>query len=408
MPKALEHLRVLDMSRVLAGPFLAQSLADFGADVIKVERPHHGDESRTFPPYLKDADGAETEDSAYFMSINRGKRSITINISTPRGQELVKALALQSDVLIENYKVGTLKRYGLDYDSLKVKAPRLVYCSLSGFGQDGPYAERGATDPIIQAMGGMMSMTGHPEGEPGGTPMKAGPSVVDICAGLYAVVAIQGALYHRDLHKGRGQYIDLSLLDAGVAIMGQQAVHYFMSGTAPKRMGTGANGGAPGGGFPCSDGDVMIAPNSQDLYERMCRVIGMPELITDERFKTNPLRVQNRKVLIDLINATTSKWKVKDLYDALNKAGVPVTPINTMEQVFEDPQVVHRNMTVDVPHPQAGSVKLMRNPIRYSDTPIERYASPPEIGEHTDEVLSGMLGLDQARLAQLRADKIIG
>jgi len=238
--------------------------------------------------------------------------------------------------------------------------------------------------------------------------MKAGPSVVDICAGLYAVVAIQGALYHRDMHKGRGQYIDLSLLDAGVSIMGQQAMHYFMSGTAPKRMGTGANGGAPGGGFPCADGDVMIAPNSQDLYERMCKVIGMPELITDERFKTNPLRVQNRKVLIDLINATTSKWKAKDLYDALNKAGVPVTPINTMEQVFEDPQVVHRNMTVDVPHPQAGSVKLMRNPIRYSDTPIERYTPPPETGENTDEVLTGMLGMDKAKLAQLRADKIIG
>ena len=408
MATPLEGIRILDMSRILAGPWATQTMGDMGASIIKVERPYMGDDSRIYgPPFLKGKEG-DLKQTPMYLCANRNKKSIAVDYTKPEGRDILLELVKQSDVLIENYKVGTLARYGLGYEDVHKVNPRLVYCSLSGYGQSGPYAERGATDPIIQAMGGMMSMTGHPEGDPGGTPMKAGPSVVDICAGLYAVIAIQGALYHRDLHGGSGQYIDLSLLDAGVAIMGQQAMHYFMSGTAPKRMGTGANGGAPGGGFPCADGDIMIAPNSQDLYERMCKVIKMPELITDERFQTNPKRVMNRAALIELMNATTSQWKVRDLYDALNEAGVPCTPINTIEQVFEDPQVVHRNMTVESVHPQAaGKVRLMRSPIRYSDTKLDQYTAPPATGEHTDEVLGGMPGIDKARLAQLRQAKII-
>jgi crotonobetainyl-CoA:carnitine CoA-transferase CaiB-like acyl-CoA transferase len=409
MTKPLEGIRVLDMSRILAGPWATQTMADMGAEVIKVERPVMGDDSRIYgPPFLKTTSGETLRQTPMYLCANRNKRSIAVDYTKPAGQDILLALAAQSDVLIENYKVGTLARYGLDYAALKQRNPRLVYCSLSGYGQDGPYAERGATDPIIQAMGGMMSMTGHQEGEPGGTPMKAGPSVVDIAAGLYAVIAIQGALYHRDQHGGGGQYIDLSLLDAGVAIMGQQAMHYFMSGTAPKRMGTEANGGAPGGGFKCADGDIMIAPNSQDLYERMCRVLGAPELITDPRFETNPKRVVNRKALKELMNAITSQRKVRELHDAFTAAGVPSTPINTIEQVFADPQVLHRAMTVDVAQPEAGTVRLMRSPIRYSETVLDSYTAPPQIGEHTDEVLAAMLGYDQTRLGELRSSGVIG
>ena len=408
MATPLEGIRILDMSRILAGPWATQTMGDMGASVIKVERPGLGDDSRIYgPPFLKSTSGGDIRQTPMYLCANRNKKSIAVDYTKPAGQEILLALAAQSDVLIENYKVGTLARYGLDYPSLKDRFPRLVYCSLTGYGQDGPYAERGATDPIIQAMGGMMSMTGHQEGEPGGTPMKAGPSVVDIAAGLYAVISIQGALYHRDLHGGRGQHIDLSLLDAGVTLMGQQAMHYFMSGQSPKRMGTEANGGAPGGGFLCADGDMMIAPNSQDLYERMVKVIGLPELATDPRFDTNPKRVLNRKALKELINEVTSKWKVKDLYDAFNAVGVPCTPINTIEQVFADEQVVHRDMTVVVPQPEAGTVRLLKSPIRYSETPLEHYEAPPSTGQHTDEVLAQMLGYDTGKLSQLRADKVI-
>jgi crotonobetainyl-CoA:carnitine CoA-transferase CaiB-like acyl-CoA transferase len=409
MTRPLEGIRILDMSRILAGPWGTQTMADMGAEVIKVERPVMGDDSRLYgPPFLKSIAGEAIRQTPMYVCANRNKRSIAVDYTKPEGRDILAALADQSDVLIENYKVGTLQRYGLGYEHLKARNPRLVYCSLSGYGQTGPYADRGATDPIVQAMGGMMSMTGHPEGEPGGTPMKAGPSIIDIAAGLYAVVAIQGALYHRDLRGGSGQYIDLSLLDAGVTVMGQQAMHYFMAGVAPKRMGTEANGGAPGGGFRCADGDIMIAPNSQDLYERMCKALGAPELATDPRFLTNPKRVENRRALKELLHQITTKKTVQEVYDTLNAVGVPCTPINTIEQVFADPQVVHRNMTVEVPSPHTGTVKLMRNPIRYSDTPLDTYTAPPQIGEHTDEVLTAMLGLDAQRLAALRAEKVIG
>lgn len=408
MATLLEGIRILDMSRILAGPWATQTMGDMGASVIKVERPGMGDDSRIYgPPFLKATNGQDLKQTPMYLCANRNKKSIAVDFTKPAGKDIILALAAQSDVLIENYKVGTLGRYGLDYPSLKDRFPRLVYCSLTGFGQDGPYAERGATDPIIQAMGGMMSMTGHPEGEPGGTPMKAGPSVVDIAAGLYAVISIQGALYHRDLHGGRGQHIDLSLLDAGVTVLGQQAMHYFISGQSPKRMGTEANGGAPGGGFSCSDGDIMIAPNSEDLYVRMVTALGMPELATDPRFETNPKRVANRKVLKEIILAVTSKRTVKDLHETFNAVGVPSTPINTIEQVFEDPQVQHRHMSIDVPQPDSGTVRLLKSPIRYSETPLEKYEAPPATGQHTDEILGGLLGFDAAKLAQLRADKII-
>ena len=408
MATPLEGIRVLDMSRILAGPWATQTLADMGADVIKVERPGAGDDSRIYgPPFLKAKDGQDLKQSAMYLCANRNKRSIAVDFTKPEGKKIILALAGKSDVLMENYKVGNLKRYGLDYPTLKKDFPRLVYCSLTGFGQDGPYAERGGTDPIAQAMSGFMSITGHAPELPGGTPMKAGPSVIDLAAGLYAVIAIQGALYYRDRKSGRGQHIDLSLLDAGMALVAQHAMHYYIGGKVPMRLGTQANGGAPGGGFRCADGDIMIAPNSQDLYERLVKLLGRPDLCTDPRFSTNPQRIVHRNALMEILEEITLKWKVDDLHEALNKVGVPSTPVNNIDEALADPQVVHRGIVKEVPQPDSGTVKLVTSPIRYSDTPLERCDPPPATGQHTEEILSGLLGVSRAELAQLREDKII-
>jgi crotonobetainyl-CoA:carnitine CoA-transferase CaiB-like acyl-CoA transferase len=409
MATPLDGIRVLDMSRILAGPWCTQTLADLGADVIKVERPGMGDDSRVFgPPFLKTKDGKDLRQSAMYLCANRNKRSISIDFTKPEGRKIILDLAAKSDVLMENYKVGNLKRYGLDYASLHKDLPRLIYCSLTGFGQDGPYAERGGTDPIVQAMSGFMSITGHAPELPGGTPMKAGPSVVDLAAGLYAVIAIQGALYHRDHKGGKGQHIDISLLDAGIALIAQHAMHYYISGKPPLRLGTQANGGAPGGGFRCADGDIMIAPNSQELYERFVKLLGRPDLCTDPRFSTNPQRIVHRNLLMEILEEITMKWKVKDLHEALNKVGVPSTPVNTIDTALADPQVVHRGIVKDVPQPAAGTVKLVTSPIRYSETPIERLDPPPEPGQHTDQVLGELLGMGSAEIARLREAKVIG
>jgi crotonobetainyl-CoA:carnitine CoA-transferase CaiB-like acyl-CoA transferase len=396
------------MSRILAGPWATQTLADLGADVIKVERPGAGDDSRVFgPPFLKAKGGQDLKHSAMYLCANRNKRSIAVDFTKPEGKKIILGLAGKSDVLIENYKVGNLKRYGLDYASLHKDLPKLIYCSLTGFGQDGPYAERGGTDPIVQAMSGFMSITGHAPELPGGTPMKAGPSVADLAAGLYSVIAIQGALYHRDHKGGKGQHLDISLLDAAIALVAQHAMHYYISGKPPLRLGTQANGGAPGGGFRCADGDIMIAPNSQDLYERFVKMLGRPDLCTDPRFSTNPQRIVHRNLLMEILEEITMKWNVKDLHEALNKVGVPSTPVNTLDVALADPQVVYRKVVKEVPQPNSGTVKLVTSPMRFSETPLERWDAPPDIGQHTDEVLGGLLGMGKNELASLREQKII-
>ena len=406
MPKALEHLRVLDMSRVLAGPFLAQSLADFGADVIKVERPHHGDESRTFPPYLKDSAGAETDDSAYFMSINRGKRSVTIDISKPRGQELVKALAAKSDVLIENYKVGDLERYGLHYQAIREINPRIVYCSITGFGQTGPYKNRPGYDYIFQAMSGLMSITGGPDELPGGGPAKVGLAICDVITGMYSSFAVMTALAYRD-RTGEGQHIDMSLLDTTIATISHINMNYLIGGIVPPRMGTGHPSIVPYQMFKAQDGPMVVAVGNNGQFAKLCAIVGLAELAQDSRFLTNPLRVKHRDELVPQLEQAFAQKPVSVWIESLTKQGVPCGPLNNIPQVFDDPHVKARGMHVRIPHPRAGSVSMLANPARLSVTPPAYERPAPRLGEHTREVLGSVLGLSDADIDQLAADAVI-
>ena len=401
-------IRVLDLSRVLAGPWAAQMLGDLGADVIKVERPGVGDDSRMFgPPFFKDREGRDTARSAMFQSANRNKRAITLNIAKPEGQALLKRLAAKADVLIENYKVGTLARYGLGYEDLKEINPGLIYCSITGYGQTGPYRDRGGYDPIVQAMSGMMSVTGYPDGDPGGGgPMKAGPSIVDMSAGIYAVVAIQAALRERDQHGGAGQAIDIGLLDVGVALMGQFGLHYLASGVSPGRIGTQANGGAPGGGFSCADGYIMIAPGSQALYETFCHALDRPELASDPRFLTNSLRLRNRPELMRLLDETIGRLPVAEVHRRMVAAGIPSSPVNDMAQVLADAQVRHRGIALEVEHPVTGSMPLIGNPIKASGPLLAPTRAPPEVSEDTRAILGDELGLSQQEIDDLYRDGI--
>jgi formyl-CoA transferase len=406
MRKALDHLRVLDMSRVLAGPLLAQNLADFGADVIKVERPHHGDESRTFPPYLKDASGAETEDSAYFMSINRGKRSVTIDISKPRGQELVRALAAQSDVLIENYKVGDLKRYGLGYDAIRAVNPRIVYCSITGFGQTGPYRARPGYDYIFQAMSGLMSITGGPDELPGGGPAKVGLAICDVITGIYSSFAVMTALADRE-RSGEGQHIDMSLLDTTIATISHINMNYLIGGIVPKRMGTGHPSIVPYQMFQALDGPMVVAVGNDGQFGKLCSILGVPELAHDQRFRTNPLRVKHRDALIPPLEAAFAQKPVNAWIESLTGQGVPCGPLNDIPQVFADPQVKERGVRVDIPHPRAGSVPILANPARLSASPPTYERPAPLLGEHTHEILSTVLGLADEDIDRLAAEGVI-
>jgi crotonobetainyl-CoA:carnitine CoA-transferase CaiB-like acyl-CoA transferase len=401
-------LRVLDLSRVLAGPWAAQFLGDLGADVIKVERPGVGDDSRLFgPPFLKDRDGKDTRRSAMFQSANRNKRAITLNIAEPRGQALLKKLVATADVLIENYKVGTLARYGLGYEDLKAVNPRLIYCSITGYGQTGPYKDRGGYDPIIQAMSGMMSVTGFPDDHPGGGPMKAGPSIVDMSAGLNAMIAIQGALYERDQRGGEGQYLDIALLDVAVGMMAQYAAFYFASGAPPGRIGTQANGGAPGGGFPCADGYIMIAPGNEQLYRAFCHALDRPELAEDPRFATNSLRLRNRPELMRLLDETIGKLPVAEVHRRMVAAGIPSSPVNDIADVLADPHVRHRAVERRLDHPGLGGMRLVGNPIKASGPLVTECRAPPDLGQDTDAILSGELGLSPAEMDELRRDGIV-
>ena len=407
MPGALSHLRVLDLSRILAGPWAGQMLADLGADVIKVERPGVGDDTRGWgPPWLKDEQGAETSVAAYYLCANRNKRSITIDITRPEGQALVRKLAAESDVVLENFKAGGLKQYGLDYDSLKAVNPRLVYCSITGFGQDGPYAPRAGYDFLIQGLGGLMSLTGRPDGEEGGGPMKVGVALTDILTGLYATNAVLAALAWRD-KSGEGQYIDLALLDVQIACLANQAMNYLATGQNPKRLGNAHPNIVPYQDFPTADGYMILAIGNDGQFARFCEAAGQPALAADPRFATNRARVENRAVLIPLLKKLTVERNTGDWIAMLGALAVPCGPINTLADVFADPQVVARGMKVTMPHPAAGSVPQVASPMKLSATPVDYRLPPPMLGEHTEAILAGTLGLDAETIAGLRASGVV-
>jgi formyl-CoA transferase len=407
LPKALGHIRVLDLSRVLAGPWCSQNLADLGADVIKIERPGAGDDTRAWgPPYAPDADGKPTGEAAYYLSANRGKRSVTVDIASPDGQQLLRELARHCDVVIENFKVGQLKRYGLDYDTLKALKPDLVYCSITGFGQDGPYAHRAGYDFLIQGMGGLMSVTGERDELPGGGPQKAGVALTDLMTGMYATVAVLAALTHRD-RSGEGQYIDMSLLDTQVAMLANVGSNYLNSGKRPKRWGNAHANIVPYQTFACADGHLIVAAGNDGQYQKFVQAGGRPELALDERFATNPLRVKNRDVLVPLL-ATMVRERGRDDWIALLEAqGVPCGPINDLDEVFENEQVRARGMQIDLPHPSAGQVKLVRSPMKLSATPATSEQAPPLLGQHTDEVLAEVLGKSVEEIAALRGRGVL-
>jgi len=407
MAGPLSHIRVLDLSRVLAGPWAGQNLADLGAEVIKVERPQSGDDSRAFgPPWIKDTQGKETCDSAYFTAANRGKKSITLNLSKPEGQAIVRELAQRSDVLIENYKYGDLARYGLGYDDLKKLNPRLIYCSVTGFGQTGPYKEHPGYDFMVQGMGGMMSVTGEPDGAPGGGPQRAGVPVADIITGMYASIAICAAIAHR-AETGIGQHLDLALLDSQIALLAYQNTNYFATGVAPKRIGNLHPNIVPYQPFKTADGDVILACGNDNLYRKFCEAAGCTELATDARFINNGKRVEHRAELTRLLGEVFSKRTTRDWVTLLEAAGVPNGPINTLAQVYEEPQVKARGIRVEMPHPVAGSVSTVASPMRFSATPVEYKQAPPVLGEHTEEVLQQILGKTAQEMTQLRSDGIV-
>ena len=400
----LDGIRVLDLSRVLAGPFCTQMLADLGAEVIKVERPGVGDETRTWgPPYVKDADGADTTESAYYLCANRNKRSVTIDFSRPRGVALVKRLLARSDVLVENFKVGGLAKFGLGYEQLRGELPGLVYCSITGFGQTGPYAHRPGYDMMAQGMGGLISITGEPDRPPSKVPV----AINDIVTGMYTAVALLSALRHRDA-TGEGQQVDVGLLDVQVSWLANVASNYLVGGKMPRRLGTAHPNSVPYQVFPTGDGFIIIAANNDGQFERFCRAAGTPELLEDPDFASNALRVRNRDRLISMIEAVTRTRGTDAWMEALESAGVPCAPVNTIDRVFADPQVEARGMEIRMPHPLAGEdVPLVGSPIRLSRTPVSYRRAPPTLGQHTDEVLAEVLDLSEGERAALREEGVI-
>jgi crotonobetainyl-CoA:carnitine CoA-transferase CaiB-like acyl-CoA transferase len=407
-PKPLAGVKVLDLSRILAAPFATQMLGDLGADVIKVERPGSGDDARRYgPAFLKDPNGGGPPQGAMFLSANRNKRSITIDISKPRGQELVRGLATRSDLLFENYKADTLARYGLDYPSLALVNPRLIYCSITGFGQTGPYRSRPGYDGIFQAAGGLMSVTGLPDGQPGAGPMKVGPSIVDVMTGYNAVIAALAALHHRDQASGKGQHIDLALFDVAVAAASHYPMEYLVSGAPPIRKGAEGNGGMPSGVFSCADGVIYLAVGNDEQYMRLCGALGRSDLASDPRYGSVVARSDNRRPLVDALNTTFSEWMKGEIIAKLEAVSVPACYVNDYAEVFADPQAQHRGLSVPVPHPYAPGLRHIANPIRYSETPLDDYRSPPLLGEHTDRVLAAELGLNKTSLDDLRKTGVI-
>jgi crotonobetainyl-CoA:carnitine CoA-transferase CaiB-like acyl-CoA transferase len=407
MPGPLSGLRVLDLSRVLAGPWATQILADFGAEVIKIEKPGEGDDTRGWgPPFITNGDGSKG-DAAYFLSANRGKWSVAIDMATPDGQQLIRDLAKQSDIVMENFKVGGLKKYGLDYESLKAVNPRLIYCSLTGFGQTGPYAQRAGYDFMIQGMGGIMSVTGQPDGSAGAEPMKVGVAFADIFTGLYCVIGIQAALYHRE-RTGEGQFIDVALLDSQVGVLANQALNYLVGGKAPVRLGNAHPNIVPYQTFATKDGYIIMAVATDRQFKEYCAILGLPELAQDERFRLNRGRVVNRAELIPLLvepmkTRTTAEW-----VDAFESAAIPCGPINTIDQVFANEQVLARGLQIGLTRDDGVQVPGVANPVVFSETPIQYDKAPPRLGDGTDKVLSETLGLPAEEIARLRKAGVIG
>ena len=408
-PAALAGIKVLDLSRVLAGPWCTQTLADLGADVIKVERPVAGDDTRHWgPPFLPRDDGQATQEASYFTACNRNKRSVTIDMSTPDGQQLIRQMAAGADVLVENFKVGGLAQYGLDYESLKALNPRLIYCSVTGFGQTGPYAERAGYDLMVQAMCGLMSITGHADEAPGGGPLKVGVAVIDVFTGLYASNAILAALHARQA-SGQGQHIDMALLDVGMAVLANQASGFLATGKAPGRMGNSHPSLAPYQDFPTQDGNMLLAIGNDGQFQRFCAAAEQPQWASDPRYATNTLRVQNRTALIPAMEAVTRTRTTADWITLLEDKAVPCGPINTIAQAFDDPQVRARGIRVELPREAGDGISRIAgvaSPMRLSDTPPVLRSAPPSLGQHTDEVLREM-GLDSARIAALRASGVL-
>lgn len=404
MSGPLSHIKVLDLSRVLAGPWAGQNLADLGAQVIKVERPGKGDDSRGYaPPFLKDGQGRETTESAYFCAANRGKKSITVNLSKPEGQRLVRELAQQSDVLIENYKVGDLARYGLGYGELKPLNPGLIYCSVTGFGQTGPNKDRPGYDFMAQGMGGLMSITGEADNMPGGGPQRVGIPIIDMTTGMYATIAICAALAGRAV-TGKGQWIDVALLDTCVAFLANQAMNYFATGESPARIGNAHPNIVPYQTFRTKDGNIILACGNDNLFNKFCEAAGCAHLPREPRFATNAERVKNRAEITRLLNEVFAQRTTREWVELLDNAGVANGPINTIAEVFKEPQVIARGMKLELPHAAVGNVPLVASPMRFSETPLRHELAPPTVGQHTDEILRETLKLTEAEIAQLRAD----
>jgi len=403
MPGPLSHIKALDLSRVLAAPWAAQNLADLGADVIKVERPGKGDDSRAYaPPFLKDEQGRNTREAAYFCAANRGKRSITVDLTKPQGQQIVRELAAQCDVLLENYKVGDLARYGLGYDDLKALNPGLIYCSVTGFGQTGPYKDRPGYDFMAQGMGGMMSITGERDDLPGGGPQRVGTPVIDLTAGMYATIAICAALAHRAV-TGKGQWIDIALLDTCVAYLANQGMNYLATGEAPGRIGNAHPNIVPYQTFRTRDGSIILACGNDNLFNKFCEAAGCAHLAQDPRFATNAERVRNRDEITRLLNEVFAVRTTREWVALLDAAGVSNGPINDLAQVFEEPQVIARGLKIELPHAIAGKVALIASPMRFSETPIRYEVPPPALGQHTDEILRHTLKKSEAEIDTLRA-----
>jgi crotonobetainyl-CoA:carnitine CoA-transferase CaiB-like acyl-CoA transferase len=402
----LSHVKVLDLSRILAAPWAGQILADLGAEVIKVERPGAGDDTRSWgPPFLKGPDGKDTKEAGYYLAVNRGKRSITVSLDKPEGQQIVRELALKADIVLENYKAGTLQRYGLDEASLRKVNPRLIYCSVTGFGQTGPRRDQPAYDFLIQAMGGLMSVTGEKDGRPGGGPQKVGVPIVDLMTGMYTAVSVLAALARRN-ETGQGDSIDIGMLDVQVATLANQAMNYLVSGKVPKRNGNAHPNIQPQDVYACADGDVILVVGNDGQFAKLCEVFGRPEWVADERFATNAQRVRNIGELSGLLRDLFAEWERERLIEALDAAGVPCGAINSVADVFKDPQVKARGMLKYVPHPSGVDAPQVGSPMRFAEAPLETQSAPPLLGQHSDEILSE-LGYGAADIAALRAQGAI-
>jgi crotonobetainyl-CoA:carnitine CoA-transferase CaiB-like acyl-CoA transferase len=407
MAGALTGLRVLDLSRILAGPWATQNFADMGADVIKIERPGEGDDTRKMgPPWIRDRDSGENVDAAYYASCNRGKRSVTLDIASREGQAIAHRLIDASDVLVENYKVGTLAKYGLDYASVAKRNPRLVYCSITGFGQTGPYRHRPGYDFLIQGMGGLMSVTGERDDRPGGGPQRAGVALADILCGMYATSAILAALFHRAT-SGKGQYIDLALLDAQVATLANQGMNWLIGGVAPTRYGNGHPNLVPYQAFATADGHIVLAIGNDEQFARFCAAVGRLDLGNDARYATIAQRNAHRDTLIPVLEAIIGRDTTAHWVGSLEAVDVPCGPINTIDRVFDDPQVRSRGMRLDLPHARAGTLPSIASPMRFSDTPVEYTHAPPVLGQHTAEVLRELAGIDDDGLRALRSRRVV-